>query len=170
MKAEFVNPFLMAATDVLAAELGEPPRRGTLSMSSAEYVTPDIAVLLGVSGSVEGVGVYGMSTTTACKIVEQMLGQPFPELDEMAQSGIAELANVITGHVATRLATNGYPCDISPPSMVLGGGARVSTLGRPRLVIPLHTKFGTIEIQVSLNQRAERGRAPGGSAFMAAAS
>jgi chemotaxis protein CheX len=79
-----------------------------------------------------------------------MMGQDFPELDALAQSGIAELGNVITGRAACLLSEGGLASDLAPPMLIVGRGSMISTLDVQRLVIPMQTEFGQIEIQVAL--------------------
>jgi chemotaxis protein CheX len=95
-----------------------------------------------------------MASATARAIVARMIGGECPELTELAQSGIAELGNVITGRATVLLSEAGYTSDLAPPMVMVGRGTTVNTLGVPRLVIPLATEFGQVEIQVALKVAA----------------
>jgi chemotaxis protein CheX len=88
-----------------------------------------------------------------------MMDQDFEEFDALAQSGIGEIGNVITGRAAVLLAEAGYPSDLAPPMLIVGRGTLVTTLDMQRLVIPLETQFGRIEIQVALRLAQASGRA-----------
>jgi chemotaxis protein CheX len=79
-----------------------------------------------------------------------MLGEKIEELDGLAQSGIAELGNVITGRASMNLSKAGFESNISPPSLVIGSGASISTLDTPRLVVPLRTTYGEVMIHLAL--------------------
>ena len=74
----------------------------------------------------------------------------FEEFDALAQSGIGELGNVITGRAAVLLAEAGFPADIAPPMLLVGRNMLISTLDVQRLVIPIETEMGNVEIQVAL--------------------
>ena len=50
------------------------------------------------------------------------------------------------------LADAGFPSNLAPPMLIIGRGTMLSTLDVQRLVIPLTTEFGSIEIQVALRQ------------------
>ena len=152
MKAEFINPFLQAASEVLSAELGSTPRRGNIGLQRSAYTSDDVTAVVGVTGSVAGMVLYAMTETTARAIVAKMMGQDFPEFDALAQSGIAEIGNVITGRAAVLLAEAGFPSDLAPPMLLIGHGTLVSTLDVQRLVIPLDTDYGAIEVQVALRE------------------
>ena len=158
MKVEFVNPFIQAATEVLEAELGGETKRGSLRVQKSSVTTDEVTALLGVAGSVAGVVLYSMSEETARNIVSRMLGQEFGDFDELAQSGIGEMGNVITGRAGVLLAEAGYPSNITPPALVIGKNTLVTTLDLNRLVFPLETEAGTLEIQVVLREAAIAGR------------
>ena len=150
MRAEFINPFLNAANEVLESELGSTPRRGQIGLQKSAYTTDDVTAVVGVTGAVAGVVLYAMTEATARAIVSKMMGQEFRKFDALAQSGIGEIGNVITGRAAVLLAEAGYPSDLAPPMLIVGRGTLVTTLDMQRLVIPLETEFGKIEIQVAL--------------------
>jgi chemotaxis protein CheX len=150
VRAEFINPFLHAANEVLQSELGSSPRRGQVGLQKSAYTTDDVTAVVGVTGAVAGVVLYAMTEATARAIVSKMMGQEFRKFDALAQSGIGEIGNVITGRAAVLLAEAGYPSDLAPPMLIVGRGTLVTTLDMQRLVIPLETEFGKIEIQVAL--------------------
>jgi chemotaxis protein CheX len=150
MRAEFINPFLQAASDVLESELGSAPQRGSIGLQRSAYTSDDVTAVVAVTGDVAGMVLFAMGETTARSLVSKMMGQEFPELDALGQSGIAEIGNVITGRAAVLLSEAGFPSDLAPPMLLIGRGTMISTLDVQRLVIPLETEFGKIEIQVAL--------------------
>jgi chemotaxis protein CheX len=151
MKVEFVNPFIQAASEVLDSELGSEAARGTVRMQKSACTTDEVTALVGVTGTVSGMVLYSMSEATAIGIVSKMMDKEFAELDALAQSGIGELGNVITGRAGVLLSEAGYPSNISPPALVIGKGTMITTLDLHRLVFPLQTAVGQLEIQIVLN-------------------
>ena len=77
------------------------------------------------------------------------------EFDRLAQSGIAELGNVITGQASRRLAEAGFQADISPPTLVMGKGTLISTLDFQRLMVPLRTPLGDLQINLALRESGD---------------
>jgi chemotaxis protein CheX len=150
MRAEFINPFLQAATEVLESELGSKPSRGSVGLQRSAYTSDDVTAVVAVTGDVAGMVMFAMTEDTARAMVSRMMGQDFPEFDALAQSGIAEIGNVVTGRAAVLLAEAGFPSDLAPPMLLVGRGTMISTLDVQRLVIPLETDLGKIEIQVAL--------------------
>jgi chemotaxis protein CheX len=152
MKVEFVNPFVTAAREVIKKEVGAEVDRGKIYLHRSSITSHEITAMVAVMGAVRGLVLYGMSDETARHLVAQMMEQPCPELDELAQSGIAELANVITGQAGILLSRTGYSVQISPPALIVGHNTIISTLDLTRLVIPLETEYGVIEAQVALKE------------------
>jgi chemotaxis protein CheX len=83
-----------------------------------------------------------------------MLGQLADEFDELAQSGIAELANVIGGAASIALAEAGHATTITPPLLLVGSGGHLSSVEIQRLVVPLVTTCGVINVHVALRDVA----------------
>jgi chemotaxis protein CheX len=150
VKVEFVNPFIQAASEVLDSELGSETERGNLRLQKSAFTTDEVTALVGVTGAVTGMVLYSMSAETAVRIVSKVMGQQFEEFDALAQSGIGELGNVITGRAGILLSEAGYPSNITPPALVVGKGTMITTLDLNRLVFPLQTEVGALEIQIVL--------------------
>ena len=72
------------------------------------------------------------------------------KFDELAQSGIAEFANVVAGNASIALADQGLETQITPPLMLVGSGARITSFDLMRIVVPLTTPFGIVKVHVAL--------------------
>lgn len=155
-RADLLEPFVEAARNVLAQELGSAVTPGRLSLEKGAATTLDVTVVIGITGKITGIALYSMSDDMALGIVSRMMGSEVPELDDLALSGVAELGNVITGQATTLLAQLGLHCDISPPMLLLGAGSRISTMAIQRLVIPLETELGTLQAQVAIKVTGQK--------------
>jgi len=153
MNAKILNPFLEAANEVLAAEAQVQVTRGSLTLQKSAMTTDDVTVLLSMVGRVQGVVLYSLSTQTGLALAAAMMGQAFDAFDSLAQSGIAELGNVITGRASIKLAEAGFQTDISPPTLIQGKAVIISTLDFPRLVVPLTTPLGDLTVHLALREQ-----------------
>lgn len=154
MKVQYVNPFAQGALSVIQQVLAIEPERGALSARPQLFTTQQINIVCGITGPVEGLVIYGMSMITADKIASRMIGAPVVTFDQLAASAIAELGNMISGTAMSMLASQGFNCDITPPTIIRGTNVRISTLDIPAIVIPLQLKeIGTVEVNVSLQDR-----------------
>ena len=159
MSVNFLNPFLNAAKSVLASEIGAQVNRGVVTLETTSLTPQDVTVLLSIVGDIRGVVLYSMDIGMALAMVSQMLGEKQEKFDDLAQSGIAELGNVITGMVTTYLAEAGYHCSISVPTLIIGRGTILSTLDLKRVVISLSTEMGRMSIHIALREDSSRGLA-----------
>ncbi len=150
LNVRFINPFIKAASYVLETEVGADIERGNVALEKSGATSREVTVALGVTGDVRGAVFYGLSQDTARGFVSQMLGEPVPLFDHLAESAMGELGNVITGLASSNLEQEGFVCRISPPTLVTGKGVYISTLDFHRLVVPLHTQYGDLEINVAL--------------------
>ena len=151
MLDRLLSPFVEAACDVLEQEANVSVSRGSLSLKREAYVTDDVTVLINLVGDASGMAIFGMGTDTAKIIVSRMLGQEFDEFDALARSGIAELSNVVSGQATVGINQEvGIFTDISVPTLLLGSGSRVSTLGIDRLTIPLESEIGVIRVDLAV--------------------
>jgi chemotaxis protein CheX len=152
MNVRYLNPFIEAAAEVLHAEVGASITRGPVTLHRSLYTARDVTVTLSLIGRVDGMVLYGLSTATALQLVSCMMGDTLCDMDELAQSGIAELGNVITGRASIKLAQAGYECNISTPTVILGADTRIATPELQLLAVPLQTQYGDIDILLALRE------------------
>jgi chemotaxis protein CheX len=157
MNVKFLNPFIDAAFEVLKFETHQDITRGDLGLENGSYHTDDITVILSLVGAVDGMVFYSISEKTGIALASLIMDEQYTTLNNVAQSGIAELGNVITGRASIKLSEAGYESTISPPALILGRGATLSTLDFPRLVLPLFTTIGSVTIHLALRQGSMQG-------------
>jgi chemotaxis protein CheX len=152
MRSDVAQPFLLAAKGVLEQELGGDVGRGQVKVERGDFEAGEVTAVVGVTGALSGAVMYRMSEATALAIVGKMMGQKFGELDALARSGVGELGNVITGRAGVLLERAGVSADIAPPMLIVGRGGIMSSLDIPRLLVPLQTSAGGIDLQIALKQ------------------
>lgn len=153
MDVKFLNPFVQAAVEVLKAEMDANTVRGEITLQKSSLTSDDITVLINLIGDVYGVVMYGMSTVTCMNLVSKIMGQEFTEFNALAQSGVAELGNVISGQATIRFSEAGFKSNISTPTVLNGNGVEISTLDFPRIVVPLETQFGMVTVHLALREK-----------------
>ena len=75
MRADVVQPFVLAAKDVLEAELGGEVGRGAVKVEQGDFSVGEVTAVVGVTGALSGAIMFRMSEATALAIVGQMMGQ-----------------------------------------------------------------------------------------------
>lgn len=116
MNVAYVNPFVQGAQKVIANVCSETPKLGKVFLKSQPYVLMPVSVAVEIKGAFAGEVVYTMEEPLACHIASQMMGgMPVAALDDISQSAVAELGNMISGNVATIFSGQELLVDISPP-------------------------------------------------------
>jgi chemotaxis protein CheX len=152
MRVQLVNCYVRAAADVIAIETSAIVKRGGVKLEKDAYTTEEVTAMVGVNGSMGGTFFLSMSEKTALGIVSSMMGQETDVFDELSQSGIAELANVVAGAASVGLSELGYITNITPPLLLLGAKAKISSVELQRLVVPLTTQHGPVNVHVALRE------------------
>jgi chemotaxis protein CheX len=152
MKAEIINPFLESARIVIEQVIQVSPSTGSLGIKTIEYVKGDIWIQVGMTGQISGNIVFGIKEIVALKIVSAMMGGfVITEMDEMGQSAISELGNMISGNASTILSNQGVTVDITPPRIVTPENNSM-ILTKKALSIPLMMDgIGEMDIQVMIS-------------------
>lgn len=74
-----------------------------------------------MKGEIDGQVAFGLSPSVALKIASAMMGGfELSAFDEMSQSAVAELANMISGNACSQIASSGVHIDITPPQVQVG--------------------------------------------------
>jgi chemotaxis protein CheX len=163
VQVDMIHVVIKAALDVIRQECGGEANAGAIKLQSSAQTSEEVTVMIGVSGDVRGMVLLGMSVQTALNIVSRMMGEECRVFDELAQSGIAEMGNVITGLAGQGLEAAGFSCTISPPALVAGGpGIIISTVNIRRFVVPLITDVGNMVLHAALEQGPELPRRTNG--------
>ena len=87
-----------------------------------------------------------MEHPAALEIISKMMMQPVNTIDEIGQSAISELGNMIAGNAATVFASNNIRIDITPPGYY--DGSSYQGQGNQMLSIPFCSDAGSISVDI----------------------
>jgi chemotaxis protein CheX len=82
-----------------------------------------------------------------------MMGMPVDELDEMSQSALSELANMLTASAATAFYNLGIHIDISTPTLLYGKNISVNMSSKQVLCIQLLADGHAIDINIAFESK-----------------
>ncbi len=120
INAEYINPFLIAATKVLKDMVFIDTKVGKPYTREAVFGNKSLLIMLGVTGEMTGQVILSFDNEVALDLASKMCMMQLPLLDELAESAISELCNMILGNTATVFSTKGIAIDITPPTMCKG--------------------------------------------------
>ena len=151
MDAKLVNPFIDAFTSVLPMMGFPTPSRKGMGLKSIVVDSLGVTIMVGFTRQLSNV-VYNMSEETAKHIAStMMMGMPVAALDEMAQSAICEMSNMLTATAATNLTALGYDVDISTPSLTVGSDFKVKISTEKYLTVTMDLAGHDVEINIAVS-------------------
>jgi len=136
MNAEHINPFLISATKILKDMCFIDSKIGKPFLTDCKFNGDAVIIVIGVTGEMRGQVLIDMQLTVACDIASKMCMMPVTEMDEISQSAISELGNMIMGNAATIFSTRGIGIDITPPVLAMGSMS-ISNLNSKNICIPI---------------------------------
>ncbi|WP_026883797.1 chemotaxis protein CheX [Clostridium akagii] len=121
MDVKYINPFLDSLMNIMP-QLGiSDLKRKSLSVKGKTIKSPGVLINVGIVGDLRGNVIYGTTVECAKKIASSMMmGMPVSELDEMAQSAISELTNMLTANASMGFSEEDISIDISTPTLMYG--------------------------------------------------
>lgn len=151
INAEFVNPFLEAASAVFKSILDVDLRRGKLVIKESPLPSLDVAIIIGITGGVTGEVVYSMGYNMVQKIAQVLVpGLTEKQIQEEYKDIIGELANMITGNAMNLFATTGKRINMTTPTVVEGKDFTITLIKQTTLGINLYSPMGQLEMNVAL--------------------
>jgi chemotaxis protein CheX len=147
MQADLINPFLESAKIVIQQVANVDTTTGQLGVKKLN-VEGYVWIHIGMTGQMQGDIIFGLAEGVAMKMASVMMGGfTVTELDEMTQSAISELSNMISGNASTLLYNQGLRVDITPPKLMQSFNMEYAD--KKALAIPLiMSDIGELDIQV----------------------
>lgn len=150
MKAEHVNPFIISVCKIMKDMCMLDLKIGKPVMTKGEYPGDTSIIKLGLVGNLTGEVILNIGHQTALQIVSKMVMMPVDTIDEMGQSAISELGNMIAGNAATVFANSNILIDITPPSYCVGAEFQLDV---PELFsIPFTCEAGELSVDVFVKE------------------
>lgn len=121
MDVKYINPFLDSFLSVMPqVGLNDVKKKG-ISLSGKYIESPGVMIIVGIMGDIKGNIIYATSIESAKHIASaMMMGMPVNELDELAQSAISELTNMLTANAAINFSQINININISTPTLIYG--------------------------------------------------
>jgi chemotaxis protein CheX len=150
MDIKTINPFIQASSQVLLQMGFKDVKQGNISAKEKDVVSKGIMVVAAITNQVVGTVVYNFTAEVAKKFASTMMGMPVANLDEMTQSALCEVTNMISSNVITLWGKEGLKAATAPPRLVLNGGNVQVDTGK-FVVLEMVVDGEIIEINIALN-------------------
>ncbi len=148
LKAEHINPFIISVCKIMKDMCMMDLKIGKPSLKQSKYADDESLIKLGLIGSLKGNVVLKFEHETALGVVSKMMMMPVNTIDEIGQSAISELGNMIAGNAATIFSNASEMVDITTPSYFIG--ADFSDYSDQVFSIPFETEVGSMSIDINI--------------------
>jgi chemotaxis protein CheX len=152
MDAKYINPFIDSFYNIL-------PQIGFSNVTREEVTVKNsveslgILINLGIVGDIKGNIVYNIQGENGKKIASKMMmGLPVEELNEMAQSALSELSNMLTANASINFSNIGINVNISTPTLMYGQDIKIK-LNTDKI---LNIKIVADDIPIDVNVAFEK--------------
>ncbi|MCB1141110.1 MAG: chemotaxis protein CheX [Leptospiraceae bacterium] len=151
IRAEFVNPFIEAASLVFRDSLQLDLIRGKLKIRESPVPSYEVAIVIGVVGSYKGEIVYSLNYDAAFKMAKRLMPTLTEEdLRDEYKDIIGEIGNMTTGNALRIFASNGQFVDITTPNVIEVAESSLTFKKSTTLSLNLYSKIGQIEINIAI--------------------
>jgi chemotaxis protein CheX len=152
MDVNYINPILSSFSNVLPQlGLANVQKKG-ISLKSKFIESPGVVIIVGIVGDIKGNVIYGITIDDAKKIASaMMMGMPVNEFDELAQSAISELTNMLTANVATNFSNDNIIINISTPTLIHGKFIANATADKV-VCVEMDVNGMIIEVNISMEK------------------
>lgn len=120
MAVNLINPFIASVNSIMPQLGFSSIQHGEPSVLSNKVTDTGVIIVVGIVGDIKGNVAYKMDFEGARKIASIMMMYDVLELDDMAQSALSEMTNMLTASAVTEFSNSGIKADISTPTMLQG--------------------------------------------------
>ena len=154
MRVEYINPFIIATTNVFETMVNCKLTRGKIRVLNDESPIHPISGVIGLSGRAVGTVVLSLSEGVALRAASALLMTELTKIDDDVIDAVGELANMVAGGAKAKL--DEYELSISLPSVITGAGHEVRFPSKVTpICVPFESDWGSLTIEVGLEQVAE---------------
>ena len=152
MDVRFVNPFLEGTISVLKTMAMTEPIAGKPYLKKGGQAKGDVSGIIGFTGSARGSLAISFSKGSILKIVSNMIGENYKEINDEVRDAVGEITNMISGVARKKLESQGLNVQAAIPTIVSGENhAILHVLGGPSIIIPFQTEAGLFYVDVCMN-------------------
>ncbi|WP_027626019.1 chemotaxis protein CheX [Clostridium lundense] len=152
MDVNLVNPFIESVYSVMPQLGFSNVEKRKVDVKEKKIQSAGVLINLGIVGDIKGNVIYGMDIESAKKIASKMMmGMPVNDLDDMAQSALSELSNMLTANASINFSNIGTSINISTPTLIYGEKIEVKVNTDKALCVELLVDSIPIEINVAFD-------------------
>lgn len=149
MDSQVANQFINATLSIFK-QVGNVnlKKTGLEYFPNGHKISAGIATILGITGALKGQFILVLDEAMALKIATAILmGVPVTTYDEVAESAVSEIGNMIGGEASRQLHEIGHICDLTVPAIVRGKEMEIAFYpASPIFVISFDCEWGPVKL------------------------
>ena len=155
MDAKLVNPIIDAFIEVMP-QMGFPmPRRQRIYLQDRNVISNGVTLMVGFTRQMRGKVVYNMTIDTARYIAStMMLGVPVERFNDLAQSALREMSNMLTARAATYFTQLGVDVDITTPELIIEEDYTIKISDAQYLTVEMEVGGHKVDIALAVERTA----------------
>jgi chemotaxis protein CheX len=152
MDVNFINPFINSFFNIMPQIGFKEVKKQGISVKGKSVKSLGLMMILGIVGDIKGNIIYSLDIESAKQIASvMMMGMPVTELDDMAQSALSELSNMLTANASISFSESGTNINISTPTLMYGSDFQANMNTDKVLCVSILVDNIPIEINISLD-------------------
>lgn len=154
MDVRLINPFINATMNVLStmADVACTPQKPYLKED--DKAVGIVTGIIALSGIINGTISVTFDKKSILKIVSNLFGEKFTQINDEVEDAVGELTNMISGQARRELEELNIPLSAAIPSIICGKDHLVKHYAdEPKIAIPFETESGKFTIEVCLERK-----------------
>ena len=149
-----MNPIIEAFMDIMP-QMGFPmPKRQRIYLQDRNVISSGVTMTVGFTRQMHGKVVYNMTADTARYIAStMMLGVPVTKFNDLAQSALREMSNMLTARAAMNFTKLGLDVDITTPELVIDEDYTIKISDSQYLTVEM--EIGGHKVEIALDVERE---------------
>ena len=158
MDVNIINPFLEGTISVIKTMAMMEPVAGKPYLKKGNQAKGDVSGIIGFTGSARGSLAISFSRPAILRVVSNMLGENYSDINGEVRDAVGEITNMISGVARKKLESQGFNVHAAIPTIVSGEShAILHVLGGPSIIIPFETDAGPFFVDVCVNMQGSSG-------------
>jgi len=155
VKAEYINPFLIATKNVIETMSSTTVKTGKPEIKKGKTTWGAVSGIIGLaSKEMKGCMIVSFEETTIVHITNQMLGEAYQNLNKDVIDAVGEITNQICGGAKSKFSEMGVEFDMASPVIISGREIEIHQLtDGMTITIPFTTSAGAFVIEANLAQK-----------------
>lgn len=149
MKAEYINPFVVATVAVFKTMLQCDVTRTGLAVHDQFKPQFDVTGVIGLSGKASGDVVISFQKKLALLATEALIGEKCDDINDDVIDTVGELTNMIAGNAKASMEE--YEMQLALPTVIVGKNHSIRFPSKVKPIsLPFQSDWGDFNIEIGL--------------------